>query len=168
MISMEYEIIIILLKKMNNEMAFVNEMGLNVSNDAAQKIYLENKIFINQLQENCTNFSMNQAVDIFEEKMPYYMKGKITKDTIESMNRLSELRNLKNNEKLNQILSFGGLLFATLFGLPVINETLQILRNSFTFIPDIPIVKLSFVAVIVWSIIIIVLLRFSLKIRKHD
>lgn len=90
--------------------------------------------------------------------MPYYLKENITADKLKAVDCILADEEAKRQETLQNVIGFGGLVMAALFGLPAIYETISIIRQTCTFITsDIPIFTIGSFSVLVWNVVLFVL-----------
>ena len=98
--------------------------------------------------------SVREQVEFFEDKMKYFVDAQNMKERMDSINNILKQENINKIQKLQNALSIGGLTFSILFGLPAINETLQLIRKIFGFIKfDVPILSVNNASLVLWVII---------------
>lgn len=113
-------------------------------------------MYISELQEGCFG-TVSAQIETFEKVMPYYLKEKITTDKLNAIDCIIADEEAKKQEALQNVIGFGGLLIAALFGLPAIYETISIIRRMCTFIRwDIPFFTIESFSIFVWVIIVCV------------
>ncbi|MDH6604255.1 hypothetical protein OKW23_001414 [Bacilli bacterium PM5-9] len=159
--SNEYAILIILLKRLNVEVTLYNQTSSNNSSEDIYRAYLNNNLYINQLQELCLMKSMNEQVDFFEEKMQFYTNKPYILERVSLLNKILEIKETKERERNNFLLSIIGTIFTFVFGLPGISETLKLIRKTFSSIPDIPYINIEKVSMIIWIISVVFFIKMS-------
>ena len=170
-INVEFSIIILLLKNINDGYTF-HKKGL--SNSKLSKIkneYNKNKIFISLLQSEVYG-SVRELTDFFEKNMTFFLDKKNVEDRMNALNNILEEEQSNRTLQLQNVVSVVGLIFTFIFGLPAINETLTHIRNLFSFItsdiPFISIEKLSFTIWFIMSLGMCIFVFYKLKIKKYD
>lgn len=115
-------------------------------------------MYISEWQENCFG-TVSEQIEAFERVMPYYLKENITADKLRAIDSILADEETKRQESLQNVIGFGGLVMAALFGLPAIYETISIIRQICTFITiDIPIFTIENFSVLVWIVVLVVLI----------
>lgn len=152
--NVEFTIMILLLKNINNGYAFDQSI---ISNNKLCKIsndYNVSKIFISLLISGVYG-SVRELTATFEEKMVYFLDEENVTDRITAMNNILDSEQARRTSQQNNILSAGGLLFTIIFGLPAINETLAYIRAIFAFIEiNFPIITIENCSLAIWGAII--------------
>lgn len=157
-LNVEYAIIIMVLKYMNAEYLYEMLLKKPQSMHDIKKKYNINVMYISELQENCFG-TVSEQIEAFEEIMPYYLKENITAEKLKAVDCILADEETKRRESLQNVIGFGGLIMAALFGLPAIYETLSIIRDVCTFITfDIPLLTIKNASVSLWIIVL-----FSLR-----
>lgn len=153
-LNVEYAIIIMVLKYLNAEYFYELLLRKPQSMHDVKKKYNINIMYISELQENCFG-TVSEQVETFERVMPYYLKENITQDKLRAIDCILADEEAKRQETLQNVIGFGGLVMAALFGLPAIYETISIIRNVCDFITvDIPVLTIKNVSFWVWIIVL--------------
>lgn len=152
-VANEYSTIITLLKRLNIEITFFNQILSNNPKDEAYVRYLKNKLYINQIQEHYAMTSINEDVDFFEKKMPFYTTKKYINEKINILDEIMSIRSEAERERYNSFFVKGALLVTLIFGLQAINGTLKLIRKEFLFIHDVPLITIGFLSFIVWVLV---------------
>lgn len=157
-LNAEYAIIIMVLKYLNAKYLYKMLLKKPQAMHDIKKKYNINVMYISELQENCFG-TVSEQIESFERSMPYYLKENITADKLKAVDCILEDEETKRQESLQNVIGFGGLVMAALFGLPAIYETISIIRSICIFImSDIPMLTIMNVSVFVWIVVL-----FSLK-----
>lgn len=156
-LNAEYAIIILVLKYLNAkyfyELLLKNPQAMN----DAKKKYNINIMFISEWQEECFG-TVTEQIETFERVMPYYLKENITAEKLRAIDDILATEEAKRQESLQNVIGFGGLAMAALFGFPAIYETISIMRDMCTFITiDIPIFTIKNISALVWVIVMFIL-----------
>ncbi len=158
-LNVEYAIVIMILKYINKEKFYFSLLRKPQAMHCAKKEFNMNVMFISELQEGCFG-TVSEQIETFERVMPYYLKEKITTDKLNAIDCIIADEEAKKQEALQNVIGFGGLLIAALFGLPAIYETNSIIRRMCTFIRwDIPFLTIENFSIFVWVITLCVLGR---------
>lgn len=153
-LNVEYSIIIMVLKYLNTEYLYETLLKKPQEMHNIKKKYNVNVMYISELQENCFG-TVSEQIESFERIMPYYLKDNITADKLTAIDCILADEETKRQESLQNVIGFGGLLMAALFGLPAIYETISIIRSVCTFIMfDIPLLTIKNVSVFLWIVIL--------------
>lgn len=157
-LNAEYAIIIMVLKYLNAKYLYEMLLEKPQAMHDIKKKYNINVMYISELQENCFG-TVSEQIESFERIMPYYLKENITADKLKAVDCILADEETKKQESLQNVIGFGGLVMAALFGLPAIYETILIIRSVCTFIMfDIPLLTIMNVSVFLWIGVL-----FSLK-----
>lgn len=163
--NVEYALIITQIKRLV-ELVYLYIQGVNVKK--AEYTYFENKIFLSNLQENCYG-SVSEQIEKVENAMPFYLKRNIYFERKEAIHQL----NIKKNESyislLQEVMNKGIFILTCVFGLPMINNTLLILKESTIMKSvDLDYISVDSLSVIVWlCIICILVLDYKIKLSKN-
>lgn len=160
--NVEFTIIILLLKNINN--GYIFDQSISSSNNLykTNNDYNMSKIFISLLKSGVYG-SVRELTTAFEEKMTYFLDEENVSDRINAMNNILDGEQSRRTIRLENILSVGGLLFTIIFGLPAINETLAYIRAFCSFIEiNIPIISIKNCSIIIWGTTIVYLTAFLL------
>ena len=169
-LNVEYAIIIMILKHMTTECFYELLVKKPQEMHMVKKEYNVNVMYISELQESCFG-TVSEQIETFERVMPYYLKENITADKLKAVDCILAEEEAKKQASLQNVIGFGGLIMAALFGLPAIYETFSILRQVCTFISiDIPAFTIENFSVFVWlallCIFICVLSVWKVKNRR--
>ena len=172
-LNVEFDLIIILLKKTNESNEYFNKIASMKKLSDTRIEYNKNVLFISELQENCYG-SVSEQTALLEKMMPHYFKHEITSAKSTAINNILQQNEQEKNERFQNYISTGGLILTLIFGLPSLYETLTIFRKLFSFYPyNIPYLTLENTSIILWltlnGIIIlkIYLRKYSPKIKKY-
>lgn len=156
-LNVEYTLIIMVLKYLNAEYLYEMLLKKPQAMHDIKKKYNINVMYISELQENCFG-TVSEQIESFERIMPYYLKENITADKLKAVDCILADEETKRQESLQNVIGFGGLIMAALFGLPAIYETISIIRRICTFIViDIPMFTIENFSVFVWLVVLFVL-----------
>lgn len=156
-LNVEYAIIIIVLKYALKEFLYEMLLKKPKAMHDIRREYNVSSMFISELQEGCFG-TVSEQIETFERVMPYYLKEDITSNKLKALDNVLNDEETKRRESLQNIIGFGGLMMAALFGLPAIYETLSILRSICNFITfDIPMFTLKTASTLVWFIVLCIL-----------
>lgn len=156
-LNVEYAIIILVLKYLNAE--YFYELLLKNPHDLneVKRKYNVNVMYISEWQERCFG-TVSEQIETFERVMPYYLKENITADKLRAIDDILANEETQRQELLQNVIGFGGLAMAALFGLPAIHETISIIRDICVFVTiDIPIFTIKNVSVLVWVVVMCIL-----------
>lgn len=157
-LNVEYAIIIMVLKYLNAEYFYELLLKKPQTMHDVKKKYNINVMYISEWQENCFG-TVSEQIEAFERVMPYYLKENITADKLRAIDSILADEETKRQESLQNVIGFGGLVMAALFGLPAIYETISIIRQICTFITiDIPVFTIENFSVLVWIVVLVVLI----------
>ena len=146
----ELALLIIILKKLNNHNTIIQKINAPSKLTKIQNEYWENIKFICQLQDGCYG-SVSEQISIFENMMPYYTKQKITDTKLSTIDNILNSKRQEQNTNFQNFIAIGGLLLAIFCGLPSIYDTLKLLRNFITFIPqNIPYISIDNCSFFLW------------------
>lgn len=169
--NIEFTIIIILLKNVNDSYTFEQKGLRNNKLSKVKNDYNRNKIFISLLQ-NGVYGSVRELTTAFEDSMKFFLDIKNTEDRMFALNNILEEEQSTRTLQLQNFMSIVGLIFTIIFGLPAINETLLHIRKlCFFFKQDFPFVSIENCSFIIWCLTIVSLslfIYFKSKIRKID
>ena len=167
-VNVELAILVIMLKKINNSFSLSQKLELNHKGDEInehilseiQNKYCENNIFISNLQEYCYG-SVSELIDFVELNMKLYLKQDLADMKLKSIDDILLRKHNIRELQFQHFISFCGIFFTLIFGLPSIFETLNLLRNKlFTFlIIDIPFLSVGNLSVILWLLLFWMILR---------
>lgn len=162
----EYAIIANILEKMNNTIYFLDRLGEESKKQNMTYIeYNENIIFINSIVESCYG-SVIEQVEAFKNRMPLYHNVDYYEKKSKALDRI--LNHKKNEKELQfqKTVSFLGVIFVVLFGLPTINESLKYVKLSLYPSSDvIAYFNINQISMLLW-IIIVVGIGFYLYLKK--
>ena len=154
-LNVEYCIIILVLKYLNTKYFYNLLLQKPYEMHRVKKKYNMNVMYISELQENCFG-TVSDQIETFERVMPYYLKENITEDKLKAIDCILADEETKRQDLLQNVIGFGGLIMAAVFGLPAIYETLSIIRQMCTFITfDIPILTIANFSVLMWVVVLI-------------
>ncbi|MBE6701697.1 MAG: hypothetical protein E7582_07430 [Ruminococcaceae bacterium] len=169
--NVEFTIIILLLKNVNDSYTFEQNGLINSKLSKVKNEYNKNKIFISFLQSGVYG-SVRELTDAFLKNMTFFLDVKNVEDRMLALNNILEEEQSGRILKLQNVLSISGLLFTIFFGLPAINETLLHLRKLCTFIKeDLPFVSIENCSFALWFLAIVWLsafIFFKSRTRKID
>ncbi len=155
--NVEFAIIILLLKNINDSYAFEQKELNNQNLSKVKNDYNRNKIFISELQTGVYG-SVRELTNAFEEKMTYFLDVKNVEERMTALNNILDDEHAQRTLQLQNIISIVGLIFAVIFGLPAINETLMHIRKLCFFIKqDIPYVTIENISFIIWLLSVVCL-----------
>ncbi len=160
--NVEFALLVILLKKLNESNDLHNKQVINKEFYAARKEYNQNTIFINKLHQNCFGSVLEQTSALIN-MMPHYLNQELTISTQTALNSLiSDHKQQQSNSFLNFI-SIGGLLLALILGLPSLHQTLSILHNSLSRLweTDIPYISIDNTSIFIWLVLVIIIIYQS-------
>lgn len=164
-INTELALIILLLKKINLDSTYFKKVYNKETLHRVQFQFNKGIMFICELQEECFG-TVSEQIEMYEAMMPFYLKTKIVQDKISAVDQILQDAKIKRDKELQNIISFLGLTLTTAFGLPVIIETMSILRNLCSFISyDIPVVTTEGVSVAIWLFFIGIIIGNMVKSR---
>lgn len=156
-LNAEYAIVIMVLKYLNAKYFYESLLKKPQAMHDVKKKYNINVMYLSELQEGCFG-TVSEQIESFEKAMPYYLKENITAGKLRAIDDILADEEAKRQESLQNVIGFGGLAMAALFGLPAIYETVSIIRQACTFIKsDIPIFTIANFSVFVWSVVLFVL-----------
>ncbi len=155
--NVEFALLIIALKNMNNIISHLRKKIDNMNFYEIQKEYNYNSLFILQLQESCFG-SVREQISWFENNMKYFLDSNNVKEKNNAINSIIENEINTRNDKFQNFLSVGSFFITIIFGLQAIYEALTIIRKSNIFINrDIPIVTIENCSIGVWIILTCIL-----------
>ena len=103
--------------------------------------------------------SVSEQISIFENMMPYYTKQKITDTKLSAIDNILNNKRQEQNNNFQNFIAIGGLLLAIFWGLPSIYDTLKLLRDFFTFIPqNIPYISINNCSIFLWLVLNVTIL----------
>lgn len=153
----ELALVIPILKFMNSSYTYSMKCYKPKEMHDVQTKFNQNIMFISRLQESCYG-SVSEQIEVFERLMPYYLKTKITSEKMHALDCIISDDERQRYDRLQSFLSLGGLIMASVFGLPAIYETITIIREFFAFIQyDIPVLTIGNTSVGIWFLAMIVL-----------
>lgn len=156
-LNVEYAIIIMVLKYLNVKYFYELLLKKPQTMHDIKKKYNINVMYISELQESCFG-TVSEQIETFERVMPYYLKENITADKLKAIDCILADEEAKRQESLQNIIGFGGLVMAALFGLPAIYETISIIRQICIFITiDIPVFTIENFSVLVWLVVLLII-----------
>lgn len=161
-ISIEYAILMNMLKYINDSTYF----NKRLNKDAIKSIELSNirdeynlnKLLLYQLLESSTE-KLIQSYQNFEEKLYLLHNTSFYNEKSKAIDEMIANNINNQNEKLQNTISFVNLALVTLFGLPTVKESLQIIKYAFD-ISDLPYVTLDSSSLIVWILCILASFKF--------
>lgn len=169
--NIEFTIIILLLKNINDSYYFYKKVLHDSNLSKVKNEYNKNKIFISLLQDDVYG-SVREITPKFEETMTFFLDEKNVKDRTNALNNILEEEQANRTLQLQNVLSIVGLIFTIIFGLPAINETLTLIRNLCFFITtDIPFISIENTSFAIWLLTSIGMLIFVLsksKVKKYN
>lgn len=161
--NVEFTIIILLLKNINNSYTFDQNGFSNSKLSKVKNDYNRNRVFISLLQSGVYG-SVRELTAVFEKSMTYFLDIKNVDDRMTALNNILEEEHSRRTLQLQNFLSIAGLIFAVIFGLPAINETLSYIRNLCFFIKqDIPIISVENCSFVIWCLTIFYLSLFIFR-----
>ncbi len=164
--NVEFPIILMLLKNINDSYSFEQKGLTNKKLSEIKNDYNINKIFISMLQTGAYG-SVRELTNKFEESMTYFLDVENTEERMSALNSVLEDEQARRTLQLQNIVSIVGLIFAIIFGLPAINETLFHIRNLCFFVKqDIPCVSVANCSFVIWCLTIIGLSIFIFRNSK--
>ncbi len=151
----EFAIIILLLKNINDGYTFEQKGVLNKSPSQVKKEFNNNKLFISNLQ-NGVYGSVRELTDKFSQGMRYFLDIENTEERMKALDSILEEEQAKRTLQLKNVISIGGLLFTTLFGLPAINDTVLHIRRLCFFIKhNVAYLSIANISFIIWCLTVI-------------
>lgn len=135
--STEFSLIVMMLETLNGKSTLFNLSSNSNIHKKTISNYLNNKLFINNLQDDCYGSVSKQIAD-FKKMMYLYKQENLINESINIEKILISNKEAENKEKLNNIISIGSLIFVILFGLPTIYESLIIIKGLFSIKDLIP------------------------------
>lgn len=148
--NVEFAILIIILKKMNQHIDLWEKEYNDKELTEIKNEFAENVAFITSLQENCYG-SVYEQVEAFEKRLPYYMKADLMQEKLDAVETILNIKESEKKEKFQDFIAIGEVLIAAIFGLPSIYDVIGIFRECFCFITyDIPIISQANVSVLTW------------------
>lgn len=158
--NVEFTIIILLLKNINDSYTFEQNGFENSKLGKVKKDYNKNKIFVSLLQSNVYG-SVRDLTSMFEESMMFFLDSKNVEDRMIALDNILEEEQSRRTLQLQNVISIVGLIFTIIFGLPAINETLLHIRTLCFFIKeDINFMTVENCSFLIWLLTIIGLSLF--------
>lgn len=152
-LNAELALLIVILKKINNHNTIIQKINTTNTLTKIQNEYWENIKFICQLQENCYG-TVSEQITFFETNMPHYMKQEITNTKLSSIDNILTAKQQIQDNNFQNFIAIGSLLLAIFWGLPSIHDTLKLLRESLTFLPqNVPYISIDNASIILWLLL---------------
>lgn len=169
--NIEFTIIILLLKNINDSYYFYKKGLYNSNLSKVKNEYNKNRIFISLLQDDVYG-SVREITSKFEENMTFFLDVKNVEERIDALNSILDEEQSNRILQLQNALSIVGLIFTIIFGLPAINDTLTHIRQLCYFITyDIPFVSIENISFSLWFLMSVGMGLFvlhKLKRKKYD
>lgn len=169
--NVEFSIIIMCLKNINDSDSFYKKGQCKTNLSKVKNEYNKNKIYISLLQDGVYG-SVRELTSKFEKNMTFFLDKKNVEDRMNALNCILEEEQSKRTLQLQNVLSIVGLIFTIIFGLPAINETLMHIRKLCFFIADdLPVLSIDNVSFVIWIILSLGMCVFVFcksKIKKYD
>jgi hypothetical protein len=161
-LNAEFAIMLNILDAENSNNYFRKRV-INGEGMAHDKIlYNENVIFMNELVEYCYG-SVFEQVEAFRNKMPIYHKTSIREKKSKAIDAIIKEKEYIEKDKFQRNISVFSVAFVVIFGLPVINDSLELLSDALN-VSNIPNFSTSVCSLIIWvSVIIFVTVRLMRK-----
>lgn len=161
--SSEFSIMIIMLEKMNNDLYFFER---NHSKHQFKDIKLEynnNIIFINNMIKGCMGTVIDQ-VSFFRDNLTHYLMSALSEANSNALDRMIEIEENERKSAFQNTVTIFGFILTVIFGLPAINQTLLIIKNTFYKDIDlIPSISTGQISVIIWAIVLTMAFIFLIK-----
>ena len=156
---------LLLLKKVNDTFCFEKKLSLKNDFYKIKNYHNENKIFLSSLQSEAGS-ETRRLLAFFEKTMIFFLDAKNAEERFIAINNILEQEQAERMSSLQNIVSFLGLVFPIVFGLPAINETLLFLRRLCSFIKnDIEILSIANCSFALWFVIIGLSIFFFTKLK---
>ena len=158
-INVEFAILILMLKKLNNSYSlFLKNTEPNKLHEA-NSTYNEGVIYINSLLSNVYG-TVREQIECFERIMIYYLDEAKVNQNKEAIDNILLQEKARQEQKLNNKLTIGSFLLTLFFGLKAINETLCFIRPYLKNIigGDIANVTISDVSFGLWICLVILMI----------
>lgn len=128
--------------------------------------FISNQSFISKLGIQCSA-TAHKMIDFMRERLKYYLNTELFQTEYENMNEILLLRREGAKEKLAMAVSYLGFLIAGVFSLPMIQDTVHILREAFGS-RDIPYITVEGVSTGIWIVLLVITFHVFRKYRKDS
>lgn len=158
-INVEFAILIIVLKKLNNSYSLYQKSTESNNLHKVNRDYNEGVLYINSLLSNVYG-TVREQLDFFEHSIAYYLDNDKTNQNKEAIDNILLQEKARQEQKLNNKLTIGSFLLTLFFGLKAINETLCFIRPYLKNIigGDIAGVTISDVSFVLWICLVILMI----------
>lgn len=153
---------VILLKKIVYQSVLEKILEFDTKKIEQIKIYfLSNDLFINGIRTQCRG-TAHEMIDFMEKRLIHYLNKDIILSQYNDIEKILLMRRDNAREMLAVAVSYIGFLVTGVFSLPMIFDTVRLLR-SIILIQDIPYITCQNMAVVIWGIILILSFFFFKK-----
>lgn len=129
-----------------------------------RKRYNYDLMFFCELQGAAYGTVLEQA-EFFQEKMQHYLNGDLIELKLNAIDNVLEEEKERNN-RFQNLIARGGLIFTIIFALPAIQESLEIIRIALSVVKiEIYSLLLEPIGVLLWLILCLVVLFMFRKRR---
>ncbi len=140
-----------LLDKINYDSTLEKARKFNVNNiEQIKTQYLSNETFILGLRSQCRG-TAHKMIDFMRKRLKYYLNTELFNDEYRNINEILVMRKNSVNEKLTIAISYLGFLIASVFSLPMIFDTVSVLRDVLK-VYNIPYITVEGTATCIWTI----------------
>lgn len=152
--AMDIPIKICLMKKLMYQTMYHKLNSLQVEPEHCRKEFLFKENYLIALQESCYG-SVCELLEFMESHMPYFLKKELAQKQIQNMELLIDGKKNEAKEQMLFFASVAAFMITVLFALPMIRDTIEILR-IFTGIVNVPGVSVNGVAVAIWIAMVLI------------
>lgn len=157
-INVEFALIILALKKMNNDYILREKAAGERKIYDIQAEYNQTLILIADLQRSCMG-TVYEQLNAFERMMPYYLNSDLAETTMSAIDRIQASKETLIRERNQSLLSIISLVLTAVFGLPAIHDTISLLHTAlWKNHADIPYLSIDSISIFCWFLLLICLI----------
>ncbi len=164
--GVDFPMVICILEKMNSTILYQHLMDSSYSLEDARSKYMLSKDYIINLQSNCYG-TVYDMIRFMKRIMVNYFKDDILQSKIDNMEVMISFKKERSDKRISFMMSFLGAISVLVFALPIIKDSLIIIKEGFK-INDIPFITIDISTIAIWILLIVFFVAMLSKLHKES